>query len=163
MSPTQPSRRQAVTTVGALGLGVVGAASACGSGEASTAASQAVDQASSAVAGAGSQAASAAAQAIAKADIPVGGGRIIDALKVVSEGVNRFAANGDKGVLLILLAAPVVYGFFYPWPYSTQAVTRVPVALVDQDNSSLSRQITRFAAADPHLQQIGRASCRERV
>lgn len=83
MSPTQPSRRQAVTTVGALGLGVVGAASACGSGEASTAASQAVDQASSAVAGAGSQAASAAAQAIAKADIPVGGGRIIDALKVV--------------------------------------------------------------------------------
>jgi ABC-2 type transport system permease protein len=60
----------------------------------------------------------------------------------------------DKGVLLILLAAPVVYGFFYPWPYSTQAVTRVPVALVDQDNSSLSRQITRFAAADPHLQLV---------
>ena len=60
----------------------------------------------------------------------------------------------DKGVLLILLAAPVVYGFFYPWPYSTQAVTRVPVALVDQDNSGLSRQIARFAAADPHLQLV---------
>ena len=57
----------------------------------------------------------------------------------------------DKGVLLVLLAAPVIYGFFYPWPYGGQAVTRVPVALVDQDNSGLSRQIGRFAAADPHL------------
>ena len=57
----------------------------------------------------------------------------------------------DRGVLLVLLAAPLVYGFFYPWPYSSQAVTRVPVALVDQDGSSLSRQIARFAAASPRL------------
>ena len=60
----------------------------------------------------------------------------------------------DRGVLLVLLAAPLVYGFFYPWPYSSQAVTRVPVALVDQDGSSLSRQIARFAAASPRLQLV---------
>lgn len=57
----------------------------------------------------------------------------------------------DKGVLLILLLAPVIYGFFYPWPYGTEAVTRVPVALVDQDHTGLSRQITRFALANPRL------------
>lgn len=57
----------------------------------------------------------------------------------------------DKGVLLVLMVAPVIYGFFYPWPYSGEAVTRVPVALVDQDGSALSRQIARFAAANPRL------------
>lgn len=57
----------------------------------------------------------------------------------------------DKGVLLIMLLAPIIYGFFYPWPYGTQAVTRVPVAVVDQDRSSLSRQVARFAMANPRL------------
>ncbi len=57
----------------------------------------------------------------------------------------------DRGVLLILLLAPVIYGFFYPWPYGTEAVTRVPVALVDQDHTGLSRQIARFAMASPRL------------
>jgi len=37
---------------------------------------------------------------------------------------------GDSGVLLLLVAAPVLYAFFYPWPYAHQAVTRVPVAVV---------------------------------
>ncbi|SFP30100.1 ABC transporter permease [Variovorax sp. 770b2] len=57
----------------------------------------------------------------------------------------------DKGVLLIMLLAPIIYGFFYPWPYGTQAVTRVPVAVVDEDHSGLSRQIARFAMANPRL------------
>lgn len=57
----------------------------------------------------------------------------------------------DAGILLILVGAPVLYGFFYPWPYAQQAVTRVPVAVVDLDHSSLSRQITRFAAANPRI------------
>ena len=61
------------------------------------------------------------------------------------------AALVDKGVLLMALLAPVLYGFFYPWPYSLQVVQRVPVAVVDLDGSSLSRQITRYAQAAPQL------------
>ena len=57
----------------------------------------------------------------------------------------------DPGALLLLLAAPVLYSFFYPWPYTTQAVTRVPVAIVDLDHTSLTRQIVRFAQASPRL------------
>ena len=57
----------------------------------------------------------------------------------------------DKGVLLLIAIAPLIYGFFYPWPYSEQAVTRVPVAVVDYDHSNLSRQITRFAQASPRI------------
>ena len=57
----------------------------------------------------------------------------------------------DKGILLLLVAAPVLYGFFYPWFYATEVVTQMPVAVVDLDHSSLSRQITRLAEADPNI------------
>lgn len=57
----------------------------------------------------------------------------------------------DKGVVLLLVVAPIIYGFFYPWPYSQQAVKRVPVVIVDLDHSSLSQQIIRFAQASPRL------------
>ena len=76
------------------------------------------------------------------------------------------AIAGDKGVLLIMGLAPLIYGFFYPWPYAQQSVTRVPVAVVDYDHSSLSRQITRFAQASPRIEVrlLDRKSvCRERV
>lgn len=62
------------------------------------------------------------------------------------------AALTDKGVLLLWLIAPLLYGFFYPWPYRQELVQQVPVAVVDMDNSSLSRQIIRYAAASPELQ-----------
>ncbi|OQW89403.1 MAG: ABC transporter [Rhodoferax ferrireducens] len=61
------------------------------------------------------------------------------------------AIAADKGVMLLIAIAPVIYGFFYPWPYAEQTVTRVPVAVVDLDHSSLSRQITRFAQASPRI------------
>ena len=58
----------------------------------------------------------------------------------------------DKGVLLLLVGAPVLYGFFYPWFYADEVLTRVPVAVVDLDHTSLSRQITRFADANPRIE-----------
>lgn len=58
----------------------------------------------------------------------------------------------DAGMVLLLVLAPLLYGFFYPWPYSTEVAQRVPVAVVDLDHSGLSRQITRFAQASPRLQ-----------
>ena len=58
----------------------------------------------------------------------------------------------DKGVLLIMGLAPLIYGFFYPWPYGNQVVRRVPVAVVDLDHSNLSRQITRYVQASPRIE-----------
>ena len=57
----------------------------------------------------------------------------------------------DKGVLLLLMIAPIIYGFFYPWPYSTEVVNHVPVGIVDKDNSALSQTIVRYASASPQL------------
>ncbi len=57
----------------------------------------------------------------------------------------------DKGAVLLLLGAPLLYGFFYPWFYATEVAQRVPVALVVHDSSALSRQLLRFAQASPRI------------
>ena len=57
----------------------------------------------------------------------------------------------DKGVLLMLIIAPIIYGFFYPWPYSSEVVNHVPVGIVDYDNSDLSRTVVRYSSASPQL------------
>ena len=60
----------------------------------------------------------------------------------------------DKGALTLLFVGGVLYSFFYPLPYTKEIVQRVPVAVVDQDRSSMSRQMTRFAMAHPALQVV---------
>jgi ABC-2 type transport system permease protein len=79
----------------------------------------------------------------------------------VTEGLREigrgFAATwraifADKAALLLLFVAGVIYSFFYPLPYSREAVQQVPIAIVDEDASALSRQITRFAFAHPSVQ-----------
>lgn len=57
----------------------------------------------------------------------------------------------DKGAFMLLALASAFYAFFYPYPYSTEQLTRVPVAVVDGDHSTLSRQLLRFAMAAPGL------------
>lgn len=60
----------------------------------------------------------------------------------------------DKGALTLLFVGGVLYSFFYPLPYTKEVVQRVPVAVVDQDRSSMSRQMTRFAMAHPALHVV---------
>ncbi len=59
------------------------------------------------------------------------------------------AMLGDVGAIMLLFVGGIVYSFFYPLPYSRESVQQVPVAVVDQDLSAISRQITRYVAAHP--------------
>lgn len=68
---------------------------------------------------------------------------------LVSFAATWRAMLGDVGAILLLFVAGVIYSFFYPLPYSRESVQQVPVAVVDQDLSAMSRQITRYAAAHP--------------
>lgn len=61
----------------------------------------------------------------------------------------------DKAALLLFFISGIVYSFFYPLPYSSETVRRVPVAIVDQDHSALSRQLIRYAGAHPGLVVAG--------
>ena len=46
----------------------------------------------------------------------------------------------DRGAFSMLIIAPVFYGVFYPQPYLGQLVRKVPVAVVDDDRTALSRR-----------------------
>ena len=61
------------------------------------------------------------------------------------------AMLGDAAAFLMLFVAGWVYSFFYPYPYEPESVRRVPVVVVDQDRSALSRQIIRYAQAHPSV------------
>ena len=49
----------------------------------------------------------------------------------------------DGGTILIMCIAVFLYGIFYMFPFSNHIVQDVPIAVVDQDNSSMSRQLIR--------------------
>jgi len=46
-----------------------------------------------------------------------------------------------RGAFILLVAAPIVYGLFYPQPYLNQILRKIPIAVVDNDLSELSRRI----------------------
>ncbi|MFW2176308.1 MULTISPECIES: ABC transporter permease [unclassified Moraxella] len=57
----------------------------------------------------------------------------------------------DKGVLMMLVFAPILYGFFYPWPYRNEVVHKIPVAIIDEDHSVIAQKIISFADASPRI------------
>jgi ABC-2 type transport system permease protein len=54
----------------------------------------------------------------------------------------------DRGVFGIIVLAPVIYGVLYPQPYLGQLLRRIPVAIVDQDHTELSRNLVQALNAD---------------
>ena len=49
----------------------------------------------------------------------------------------------DEGVLIFFLLVPLFYPLLYSWVYNNEVVREVPVAVVDQSHSHLSRQFLR--------------------
>ena len=48
-----------------------------------------------------------------------------------------------RGAFILLVVAPLVYGVFYPQPYLNQILRKIPIAVVDNDLSELSRRIVQ--------------------
>jgi ABC-2 type transport system permease protein len=48
-----------------------------------------------------------------------------------------------RGAFILLMLAPLVYGFYYPQPYLNQILRKIPIAVVDNDLSELSRNIVQ--------------------
>lgn len=65
---------------------------------------------------------------------------------------------GDAGALLILVAAVGLYAFFYPIPYRAEVLKHVPVIVVDEDRSDLSRRFVRMVDADELTRVEGSAA-----
>ena len=57
----------------------------------------------------------------------------------------------DEGVLIFCVIVPLVYPLLYSWIYNNEVVREVPVVVVDQSHSHLSRQFIRQCDASPDV------------
>jgi len=63
---------------------------------------------------------------------------------------------GTRSAFSILFLAPLVYGIYYPQPYLNQILRKLPIAVVDNDLSDLSRQIVETLDASGALNVVVR-------
>jgi ABC-2 type transport system permease protein len=64
---------------------------------------------------------------------------------------------GTRSAFSILFLAPLVYGIYYPQPYLNQILRKLPIAVVDNDMSDLSRRIVETVDASGALSVAVRA------
>lgn len=57
----------------------------------------------------------------------------------------------DEGVLIFFILVPILYPLLYSWIYNNEVVREVPVAVVDNSHSSLSREFLRRCDASPDM------------
>lgn len=61
----------------------------------------------------------------------------------------------DKAVLLSFVGVSIVVSFLYTYVYSKETLTELPVAVVDMDHSTLSRQLLRMVDGSEQVQIQG--------
>jgi ABC-2 type transport system permease protein len=60
----------------------------------------------------------------------------------------------DRGAFGLIVLAPVIYGIFYPQPYLGQLIKDIPIAIVDDDSSDVSRTIIQAVNADEAVKVV---------
>jgi len=63
----------------------------------------------------------------------------------------------DEGVLIFCLIVPLVYPLLYSWVYNNEVVREVPVVVVDESHSQLSREFIRHCDASPDVRILAHA------
>jgi ABC-2 type transport system permease protein len=63
----------------------------------------------------------------------------------------------DRGVLGLIVLAPLIYGALYPQPYLGQVLRGIPIAVADQDRTELSRDLVQALDSDEALKVAVRA------
>ncbi len=64
----------------------------------------------------------------------------------------------DIGVLIFIIALPLFYPLLYYYVYSTEVARDVPVAVVDESKSALSRDFLRRLDASPEVEIVAHCS-----
>ena len=64
----------------------------------------------------------------------------------------------DEGMLIFFILVPLLYPLLYSWIYNNEVVREVPVVVVDDSHSQLSRQFVRQCDASPDVKILSYAS-----
>ena len=62
----------------------------------------------------------------------------------------------DRGAFGLIVLGPLVYGLLYPQPYLGQLIRGVPIAVVDDDGTQLSRDLVQALNADEAIKVTAR-------
>jgi ABC-2 type transport system permease protein len=65
---------------------------------------------------------------------------------------------GIPGAFMLLVVGPLIYGIYYPQPYLNQILRKIPIAVVDNDLSELSRRIVQTLDASGTVRVAIRAN-----
>jgi len=61
-----------------------------------------------------------------------------------------------RGAFILFIGAPIIYGIYYPQPYLNQILRKLPIVVVDADQSELSRRIVETMDASGSASVVGR-------
>lgn len=64
----------------------------------------------------------------------------------------------DEGVLIFFIIVPLIYPLLYSWIYNNEVVHEVPVVVVDDSHSALSRELIRKCDASPDVKVLCHAA-----
>src|SRR5262249_23888343 len=62
-----------------------------------------------------------------------------------------------RGAFILMIGAPLIYGIYYPQPYLNQILRKLPIAVVDADQSELARRIVETLDASGSVSVVARA------
>jgi ABC-2 type transport system permease protein len=80
-------------------------------------------------------------------EVPAGDAMVSPGVGMAMVAEMRRVLN-DRGVLGLIVLAPLIYGALYPQPYLGQVLRHIPIAVVDQDHTELSRNLVQSLNAD---------------
>jgi ABC-2 type transport system permease protein len=85
-------------------------------------------------------------RSVAKSPVPAAAAPPLPTIEAPRGAGGAFVAEWRRvlalrGAFILLVAAPIVYGIYYPQPYLNQILRKIPIAVVDSDQSELSRRI----------------------
>lgn len=68
------------------------------------------------------------------------------------------AIRSDRPALMLIVGSAILYSFFYPSAYSGEVATRVPIVIVDLDNSAASRSLMQKVTAVQQASVVAKLS-----
>ncbi|MGA2127570.1 MAG: ABC transporter permease [Xanthobacteraceae bacterium] len=86
------------------------------------------------------------------------------AIEAAPRGIGgAFAAEwrrvlATRGAFILLVLAPLIYGLYYPQPYLNQILRKIPIAVVDNDLSEISRNLVQTLDASGAVDVVARAA-----
>lgn len=75
-----------------------------------------------------------------------------DAARIWRDELRRILK--DEGVIIFFFVVPLIYPLLYSWIYNNEVVREVPVVVVDNSHSQLSRKFIRMCNASPDVKVV---------